>query len=1063
MRAARNKNRAARFFNKIADIENVDMINNSTIGKAGGNMNKKGRAKAILLIGTIGAMCLAGGFVGAVSVSAEEQTLPISAITENISAVATSSGEMSVATGKHTTRTGLWYFGKDTEWQSQTGVQTVVSAASGIKAAGTVTYKKDIDLSCFTKDDYLARCMPWNENIASITMKLIDSADSGNYVSVKWESDQNYYYEGSGYKTYLGSDCTITYNNGTEYATTAPKYESGLIMGLLFPMQDVFGNEGGVGCNILGDGSSIWVGVNSEYIDMFSLAYENGKFYTPRNEYDLTGWKGFADEKAKLEISYTSFNNNNGLMFTHLAGLNVRGSDVENQPPLFSNVNEISVKINEPFELPVSAFDPIDGALPITVEFFKQENGTWKKEEVANVDGKYTITRSGKWKAVVSAIDGQGQKATKDIALTIGVSAESLLSAETGTIVQGGAKKDWFWYFYDKEGYNEQSGIAVTSEKTSGKAEIAKTVDLSVFDRNESLVKCIPYDNSVSSISIKLTDTKNAENYVLFTWQSNTSIKYTTGDGTTYLGSDLVISYYNGKEIVTTESVYEYGLIMGNTWPLQVVFGNQGGVGLDIKNDGNFVWVGPTSDWRDANYIDHFSLAYEAGKFYTPRGEYTLENWIGFTEETAKIEISYTSTAANNGLLVNTLLGTNVRDKDIADEAPKMRAPGSIDVYLGEKNRLPEIAVWDVIDEHNTTLSTEFYKKTDNEWRKVTIETENEMFTIAQKGEYKIVATAKDTAGNEAISEILINALVRPIEFNFSQDYESVYFVGERFDIFRPAVNYEEGLYTLGIVVKKDGVEVDLNNFPVTFSKENEGEYIVEYKAISVYGSETEKKYEFSVREAYQPKASYTITNMQGLGDVDIEKLPKGYTVALSAYKQSDTEKASLLPYKNLPSGNYILEIQLFIEGRKNSVVVDSVLIVTAASPEVNEKIKSEIENGKYQIGEKLEIDLTKLFYHPMTMSFESDAGVIENGILKLDLYSTGEISVNISATADGVKISTVLKLKVEEPKNEEPQAEEKTGCSGCSGGIDYPAIGLMVGGICLAVTTLTLKKRNNK
>ena len=436
-------------------------------------MNKKGRVKAVSLMGAIGAMCLAGGFVGAVSVSAEEQTLPISAITENISAVATSSGEMSVATGKHTTRTGLWYFGKDTEWQSQTGVQTVVSAASGIKAAGTVTYKKDIDLSCFTKDDYLARCMPWNENIASITMKLIDSADSGNYVSVKWESDQNYYYEGSGYKTYLGSDCTITYNNGTEYATTAPKYESGLIMGLLFPMQDVFGNEGGVGCNILGDGSSIWVGVNSEYIDMFSLAYENGKFYTPRNEYDLTGWKGFADEKAKLEISYTSFNNNNGLMFTHLAGLNVRGDTVVNEAPQIS-VDDISIpsfNANQTVSLPLSSvrvYDKIDGILQPQLKF-QHKNGEAWEDQAVNISetGKCYFSLAGEWKAVISAADAQGLETTKELPFTVN---ESKISMKDGgaSIRMAQPNGLGFRTYIDYAYYNALAANSAVTDLTTG-------------------------------------------------------------------------------------------------------------------------------------------------------------------------------------------------------------------------------------------------------------------------------------------------------------------------------------------------------------------------------------------------------------------------------------------------------------------------------------------------------------------------------------------------------------------------------------------------------------------
>ena len=138
------------------------------------------------------------------------------------------------------------------------------------------------------------------------------------------------------------------------------------------------------------------------------------------------------------------------------------------------------------------------------------------------------------------------------------VASDSILTAGAKTTIASGTTRPREWYFYEKEGYDTQSGIYVSSAENSGSVSITKDVDLSVFNKEDSLVKCIPDDDNVSSISVKLSDSKQSDNYVLFNWMSNKSVTYISEDGTTYLGSDLVISYKVGSELVSTKPVYEY-------------------------------------------------------------------------------------------------------------------------------------------------------------------------------------------------------------------------------------------------------------------------------------------------------------------------------------------------------------------------------------------------------------------------------------------------------------------------------------------------------------------------
>ena len=196
--------------------------------------------------------------------------------------------------------------------------------------------------------------------------------------------------------------------------------------------------------------------------------------------------------------------------------------------------------------------------------------------------------------------------------------------------------------------YVEQfsTGLKASSSTTSGKV-MSNAIDMSKVG-NETLIRFFPADMALETVTVRIIDASDVTNYVVINYEKSNFYEHDRGE--MYLGVDTAVTYKTADCYVQTKPTYEYGQVLGNWWPLAWGHGFEGGMGADLGDGQGHRWVTRES-------FDRFSVSYDNGELVTTRASRALENWSGFGGANVYVELSWTSSEANSGLLIDCLAG----------------------------------------------------------------------------------------------------------------------------------------------------------------------------------------------------------------------------------------------------------------------------------------------------------------------------------------------------------------------------------------------------------------------
>ena len=818
----------------------------------------------------------------------------------------------------------------ETSWKSyfdyQVGTYFAAYCAPG---SGSVRTNL-IDLSAFDKEDDLFRWTSYGD-IDSYTIKLIDAVDESNYLSLSFVPNKNMTYG----TTYLGSISQWTYKNTSgEYVSTGGVYEWGAILGYWGDLLNAFNNEGGAGLDINADGNYTWLGwgtCNENGVDRdiveFTLAYEDGEFYTPRKTWtggDFVDWVGFAGTQVYAEFSWTTAKNGHGVAFHTIAGVDTARASVAKATPVITAQSVADVMQGEEVTIPQASAYAYTHSVAATASVFYKDGETWADKTALVADGKFTPDAVGEWKIVYTADDGSGVTAESAFAVETApvevktVATTSLVTAGDNTVLL--PEENWQKYFDYTGTY-----LAAYSSVAGAGSVRTKLIDLSMLTKEDYLFQWRSYGD-IDSYTVKLIDAADESNYIELSFVPNNNM---THAGTS-LGSNSKWTYKNASgEYVSTGNAYEWGAIMGYWDGLLAVFEN-GGDGMDINGDGVYEWVGYGTNY--ANGVDRdivkFSLAYEDGVFFTPRkawGKDDFADWVGFAGTQVYAEFSWTTSKDGHGVSLDTIAGHNVMGKQVVQDVPVFLEQDEITAVVDSELTIPAAKIYCYTHDVDTTVAV-FYK--DGEaWVDKTALVADGKFTPDEMGEWKFVYTTNDD--NQISQEVLFNVDIKEIEGGVD-DYQSVYFVGETWT-FNPLTvsNMVEGEYTVAYAVIKDGEEVALPaQLSFALTADYIGEYVLTYTITSLRGAELTITKSFAVCAYPSLDSAYTLEVGASITDIEFPVFEAGWNMNVALYAANDTEKANALPIVNLAAGEYVMDVMITIDGRTENVVLSATVTV---------------------------------------------------------------------------------------------------------------------------------------
>ena len=203
------------------------------------------------------------------------------------------------------------------------GVRTYMQQwAKGLKATSStksgVIMSNAIDMSK-VGNETLLRFYPADMSVETVTVRIIDAANTNNVVVISYVPNKNMTYTNDVGTMYVGVNTVVTYKTENGYVSTVPTYEPGQVLGTWWPYAWIAGNQGGMGADI-GDGDADgWI--NNDNFHRFSLAYVDGALKTTKASRTLEGWTGFGGANVYVELSWTSKDANSGLLIDCLAGI----------------------------------------------------------------------------------------------------------------------------------------------------------------------------------------------------------------------------------------------------------------------------------------------------------------------------------------------------------------------------------------------------------------------------------------------------------------------------------------------------------------------------------------------------------------------------------------------------------------------------------------------------------------------------------------------------------------------------------------------------------------------
>ncbi|MBP5465975.1 MAG: hypothetical protein J6Y43_00220, partial [Clostridia bacterium] len=124
------------------------------------------------------------------------------------------------------------------------------------------------------------------------------------------------------------------------------------------------------------------------------------------------------------------------------------------------------------------------------------------------------------------------------------------------------------------------SGLKAFSSTTNGTV-MSNAIDLSKIG-DSVLIRFFPCDMDVSTVSAKIIDVDNTNNFIMIDYVKNENYNYTTGASTMSTGVNTTVTYKTSSGYVSTGSQHEAGQVLGTWWPFAKVCGNNGGAGFDI-------------------------------------------------------------------------------------------------------------------------------------------------------------------------------------------------------------------------------------------------------------------------------------------------------------------------------------------------------------------------------------------------------------------------------------------------------------------------------------------------
>ena len=457
------------------------------------------------------------------------------------------------------------------------------------------------------------------------------------------------------------------------------------------------------------------------------------------------------------------------------------------------------------------------------------------------------------------------------------------------------------------------SAINAKSSTLEGKVT-TNVIDLNAVGA-ANLIRVFPADMNVQTITLKIMDAENSGNYILVSYTPSKTMIYENDVGTMALGSDMTITYNTSNGYVTTGMVYEYGLVLDTWWPLAWVCGNFGGFGGNITGEG-IIWI-------NENQFERFAVALDGNKLLTTRTTTELVDWVGFASGNVKVEAAWTSDVENSGLMIDMVSGMDTTEKK-ATEIVSVYGAEIKDVFVGDVCDVPEAKAWSYISGAYIIAKTELYVKADGNWVDKSSLLNGDTFTPDAAGEWKYVFIANDESQtkvertfNVAIKEFAINEIV----------YESVYFVGETWTLIVPNVtNMKDNEYAFTYTLMKDGDSVALDDFGVLTNAQL-GMYTLMYTANSIYGATYTESMSFEVAKLPVWQESYTIQEGQGIGDIEYPELRNEWSVSVLVYAMGDANKVPVAPV-NMTAGEYVMEIELIVEGREENVKTTATLTV---------------------------------------------------------------------------------------------------------------------------------------
>ena len=798
--------------------------------------------------------------------------------------------------------------------------------ASSSTMSGTVM-SNAIDLEK-VGDDPLIRFFPADMEISAVEVRIIDASNTSNVVAINYMPSRLYTHDKG--QMYLGVDTTITFQTATGYVTTDAKYEYGQVLGNWWPLAWGEGFEGGMSAD-LGDGrGDRWV--TSASFDRFSVAYDSGAFVTTRDTKVLENWTGFGGSNVYVQLSWKSKEANSGLLIDTLAGIDFTTETVDGGNSISttkSAIPESPIPTTAGYSVQVISKDVMGNESDITstlgsswanrvgeigayVDIANEANtllptldlGNYElNKDLSKLNGIISVKGDLVLKIVYSQIV-KGIEVTE--ALNAGSNVSMVGKSGLNKGLPGGVTtyaQNWDWV----------SAIRANSSTLEGKVT-THTIDLNAVG-SANLLRVFPADMNVQTITFKIVDVENSENYILVNYTPSTAMTYENDVGKMSLGSNMTITYKTANGYVTTGNVYEYGLVLDTWWPFAWIAGSQGGFGGNIMGDA-IIWI-------DGSKFERFAVALDGNQLITSRTVTELVDWVGFASGNVKVEATWTSDVENSGLMIDMVAGLDTTE-DKAREIVTVYGAEIKEVYVGDACDVPTAKAWSYVSGAYTISKTKIYVNVDGEWIDKSSLLNGNTFTPDKAGEWKYVFIASD----DGQTKIERPFTVKIKEFAVNEiKYESVYFVGENWTLIAPNVtNMKDSEYTFSCTLTKDGATVALDALG-TLTDVQLGMYTLTYTANSIYGATFTESISFEVAKLPVWQENYTIQAGQGIGDIEYPELRDEWSISVLVYAAGDANKVPVAPV-NMAEGVYVMEIEMIVEGREENVKTTAILTV---------------------------------------------------------------------------------------------------------------------------------------